>query len=138
MLKKAHISTILVTNHDNGEDVIRTESDGICQIEDNGILLRYPEAENNGIAILLITEALADLKRRGTTRSRLTFIEKRLLPCPYSTPHGDLDISIFTHQHHLQLNTTGGRFQARYTLLAAGHQVADNVLTVEFAFIGQS
>lgn len=134
MLKKAHISTMLVTNTENGEDIIRTEANGLCQIEDNGIMLRYPEEENDGIAILLITEELADLKRRGNTRSRLTFIEKRLQPCPYATSHGDLDISIYTHEHNLTINATGGRFQARYTLLAAGRHVADNVLTVEFAF----
>lgn len=135
MLKKAHISTLLVSNTENGEDTIRTQADGLCQVDEEAVLLRYPETDNDGIAILLITEALADLKRRGHTRSRLTFIEGRLQPCPYSTPQGDLDISIYTHSHTLSLNSSGGRFQARYSLLAAGRHVADNVLTVEFAFI---
>lgn len=134
MLKKAHISTLLVTQTENGEDTIRTQADGLCQVEEDAVHLRYPESDNDGIALLLITPSLADLRRRGHTRSRLTFIEGRLQPCPYSTPQGDLDISIFTHAHSLTLNASGGRFQARYSLLAAGRHVADNVLTVEFTF----
>lgn len=135
MLKKAHIRTLLVQHTDNGDDTIRTSAAGLCQVDDNALLLRYPEEDNHGIATLLITDALADLKRRGDIRSRLTFIEGRLQPCPYSTPHGDIDLSLYTHAHSLTLNATGGRFQARYALLAAGRHVSDNVLTVEFEFV---
>lgn len=135
MLKKVHISTLLVSQTDNGEDTLRTEADGICQVEEDGVLLRYPEAENDGIVILLITQSLTDLKRRGLTKSRLTFIEGRLQPCTYVTPHGEIDLSIFTHSQQLSVNATGGQFQARYALLAAGRHVADNVLTVEFTFL---
>lgn len=134
MLKKANIRTILVSNTENGEDVIRTDSTGGCLIEETGVLLRYPEKDNNGTASLLLTEELVDLKRRGSIVSRMTFIEGKLMPCPYTTPNGPLDISIYTHSQKFTLNALGGRFQAKFSLLAAGKQVADNVLTVEWSF----
>lgn len=134
MLKKAHITTHLVTTTENGEDIIRTENDGACLIEETAVMLRYAEADNDGTAHLLLSNDLADLKRHGSTRSRMTFIEGRLLPCPYETQHGPLDLSLFTHSHSFSLDAQGGTFTARYTLLAAGKQVADNVLTVEWVF----
>lgn len=134
MLKKIHIETLLVSNTENGEDIIRTESKGGCLIEENGIMLRYSESQNNGTAVLLLTEGLADLKRHGDTEVRMTFVEGKLIPCTYKTPNGMLDFSLFTHEQTFDINKQGGRFKARYTMLAAGKQVADNVLTVNWTF----
>lgn len=134
MLKKIHIETLLVSNTENGEDIIRTESKGGCLIEENGIMLRYSESQNNGTAVLLLTEGLADLKRHGDTEARMTFVEGKLIPCTYKTPNGMLDFSLFTHEQNFDINEQGGRFEARYTMLAAGKQVADNVLTVNWTF----
>lgn len=134
MLKKIHIETLLVSNTENGEDIIRTESKGGCLIEENGIMLRYSESQNNGTAVLLLTEGLADLKRHGDTEARMTFVEGKLIPCTYRTPNGMLDFSLFTHEQTFDINGQGGRFEARYTMLAAGKQVADNVLTVNWTF----
>ena len=71
MLKRCTIQTLLVSNTENGEDLIRTEAKGGCLIEETGIMLRYAEAENHGTASLLLTEGLADLKRNGDTRSQI-------------------------------------------------------------------
>lgn len=135
MLKKSHIQTLLISNTENGEDVIRTETDGGCLIEETGLLLRYAENDNNGNASLLLTDGLADLKRHGQTESRMTFVEGQLLPCLYKTANGTIDLSMYTHQASFTVDANGGRFEARYTLLAAGKQVADNVLTIEWTFI---
>lgn len=134
MLKKAHIETLLVSHTENGEYRITTQSQGACIVEETGIMLRYAEPENQGSAMLMLTDGLADLKRNGQVRSRMTFIEGRLLPCPYTAQEGTFDFSLFTHSQSFIINATGGRFQARYTLLAAGRQVADNVLTIEWHF----
>lgn len=134
MLKKSHIQTLLTSNTENGEDIIKTDTNGACLIEETGIMLRYPEQENQGNATLLLTDGLADLKRHGHTQSRMTFIEGKLLPCHYNTPHGNIDLNIYTHQAFFTINADGGRFEARYTLLVAGKQVADNVLTIEWSF----
>ena len=80
MLKKSHIQTLLISNTENGEDIIKTDTNGACLIEETGIMLRYPEQENQGNATLLLTDGLADLKRHGHTQSRMTFIEGKLLP----------------------------------------------------------
>ena len=134
MLKKVKINTLLVSVTDNGEDRITSQSDGVCKVEETGLVLHYAEKDNHGTAQLLISSDIADLNRKGLTRSRMTFIEGRMLPCPYTTPQGDLDLSLFTHSFSSSVNALGGRFQARYTMMAAGRQVADNVLTVEFTF----
>lgn len=134
MLKKCAIQTLLTSNTENGEDIIRTEAKGGCLIEETGLMLRYAEAANQGTASLLLTDGLADLKRNGDTRSRMTFVNGKLLPCTYVTPKGNLDFSIYTHEQSFEVSAEGGCFKARYTLLAAGKQVADNVLTVEWVF----
>ncbi len=134
MLKKIHLETLLVSNTENGEDVIRTESIGGCLIEENGIMLRYAEKQNNGTATLLLTEDLADLKRHGDTEARMTFVSGKLIPCTYKTANGMLDFSLYTHQQSFELDAMGGCFKAKYSMLAAGKQVADNVLTVKWTF----
>lgn len=134
MLKRCNIETLLISHTENGEDIIRTAARGGCLIEENGLMLRYPEKDNNGSASLLLTDGLADLKRNGDTKSRMTFVEGKLLPCAYTTPRGAIDFSLYTHQQSFTVNSEGGKFEARYTMLAAGKQVADNVLTVEWTF----
>lgn len=134
MLKKSHIQTQLVSTTENGEDIIRTQTDGACLIEETGLMLRYSEQKNKGYATLLLTEGLADLKRHGNTESRMTFVEGKLLPCPYTTSNGSLELSLYTHSASFTVDANGGRFEARYTILAAGKQVADNVLTIEWNF----
>ena len=56
MLKKSHIKTLLVSTTDNGEDIIRTEADGGCLIDESGLMLRYAERDNAGTASLLLTD----------------------------------------------------------------------------------
>ena len=134
MLKKIHIETLLVSNTENGEDIIRTESNGGCLIEETGIMLRYHEEQNNGIATLLLTDGLADLKRHGNTEARMTFVDGKLIPCTYKTDNGMLDFSLYTHRQSFELNALGGCFKAKYSMLAAGKQVADNELTIKWTF----
>lgn len=134
MLKKCAIQTLLVSNTENGEDIIRTEAKGGCLIEETGLMLRYAEAANQGTASLLLTDGLADLKRNGNIRSRMTFVNGKLLPCTYVTPKGDLDFSIYTYKQCFEVTATGGYFIACYTLLAAGKHVAENVLTVAWEY----
>ena len=97
-------------------------------------MVTYPEPENEGHTQLIIANELADLQRRGQTQSRMTFIEQRMLPCQYTTPHGPINMSIYTHQHAFALNAEGGRFVARYTVMVDGGHVADNELTIEWTF----
>ena len=52
----------------------------------------------------------------------MTFVEGKLLPCLYTTPNGSLDFSLYTHSASFKVDTQGGRFEARYTMLAAGKQ----------------
>lgn len=134
MLKKCAIQTLLTSNTENGEDIIRTEAKGGCLIEETGLMLRYAEAANQGTASLLLTDGLADLKRNGNIRSRMTFVNGKLLPCTYVTPKGDLDFSIYTYKQCFEVTATGGYFIACYTLLAAGKHVAENVLTVAWEY----
>lgn len=135
MLKKIRIETTLVTAGENGDDVIRTCAEGTCVVGESGLTLRYPEPENNGLVELLLADSLADLKRNGDTCSRMTFIDARMLPCIYQTPHGPLPMSIYTHEQSFAVNAAGGRFQTRYALMIDGRHTADNTLTVEWNFL---
>lgn len=134
MLKKSQIKTHLVTVTDNGTDHIDTSARGICQVEESGLMLRYPEDDNEGYAMLLIAGELVDLKRHGQTESRMTFIEGRLLPMNYVTPRGSFDFSVYTHSQTCEVNALGGTLRLQYSLLQSGRQVADNELTVSWTF----
>lgn len=112
MLKKSHIKTLLVSTTDNGEDIIRTEADGGCLIDESGLMLRYAERDNDGTASLLLTDGLADLKRNGRIKSRMTFVDGKLVPCAYTTPNGALDFSLYTHSTQLNVTPEGGREHA--------------------------
>ena len=80
MLKRIKVETRLAAQTENGEDVIVTESAGTAVIDRDGLLLRYAEADNEGEAQLLLSDSIADLHRKGQVRSRMTFVEGRLLP----------------------------------------------------------
>ena len=133
MLKRIKVETRLAAQTENGEDVIVTESAGTAVIDRDGLLLRYAEAENEGEAQLLLSDSIADLHRK--VRSRMTFVEGRLLPMPYATPEGTYDFSLFTHSLRLSVSPAGGEFAAKYSLLAGGRQVSDNQLAVRWTFV---
>ena len=135
MLKRIKVETRLAAQTENGEDVIVTESAGTAVIDRDGLLLRYAEAENEGKAQLLLSDSIADLHRTGQVRSRMTFVEGRLLPMPYATPSGTYDFSLFTHSLRLSVSPVGGEFAAKYSLLAGGQQVSDNQLAVRWTFV---
>lgn len=135
MLKKAQITTRLLSVTDSGDETILTESCGGCLIEESGVMLRYQEERNHGTATLIIGDALAQLRRKGDVDSRLTFVEGQLIPADYVTGGNRLDFSLFTHSRTFELDARGGRLQLRYTLLLAGTQVADNTLTIQWNFV---
>lgn len=132
MLKRAHIKTRLVSTTEDGEDTIRTECHGTCQSEDGSVLLRYKEERSETQTALLLTAALADLKRRGAVEMRMTFIDGRMLPCAYRTAEGTADLSLYTHTQAYAFDGQRGRFVARYALLVSGRHATDNQLTVEW------
>lgn len=134
MLKRATITTTLTTITENGDDIIRTASTGGVRIEDDALMLQFSEPENEGRATLLITSAIADLKRSGTVTSRMTFIEGRIVDCLYRMKEGSLPLSIFTHRTVHTVQAGGGRFEATYSVLSEGRHLADNTLLVEFRF----
>lgn len=135
MLRKITLHTTLATITDGGEERIDTDATGTCQVEAEAVMLRYAEPENGGYALLLIADGLADLKRRGHIRARLPFISGQLVDGSYRTPHGDIHLSVYTHEQDLELDLEGGRYTVRYTLLSGGRQVADNVLGVTWRFV---
>lgn len=135
MLKRIKVETRLAAQTENGEDVIVTESAGTAVIDRDGLLLRYAEAENEGEAQLLLSDSIADLHRTGQVRSRMTFVEGRLLPMLYATPEGTYDFSLFTHSLKVAVSPEGGEFAAKYSLLVGGRQVSDNQLAVRWTFV---
>lgn len=134
MKKEVRITTTLTSVTPDGEDRITTQADGICTVGSTGMLLRYPEAENGGEATWILTDDVVDLRRKGRTEARFTFIRGRLTDVPYETPHGKFDLQIFTHSVELHADHTGVRFEARYTVLSQGHAVTDNTLLLEARF----
>lgn len=135
MLKRANIRTHLVTAAGTGEETLSTQATGSCQCDSSGVTLRYAEAENHGSAMLLASGGMAQLRRKGDVRSRLTFVENRLVPADYLAMGQNMDFSVFTHSLSLLSHSRGGRLEVRFTLLLAGAQVADNTLEICWDFV---
>lgn len=130
MLKKVKLTTRLVSITESGEDCITREAEAAMLVEENGMMFRYKEEENEGTTTLIVAANLIDLRRRGRLQTRMTFIEGRLIPANYITPHGAIDLSVFTHQQHQEVNEQDGSIRIKYSVLSDGKQVADNDLTV--------
>lgn len=135
MLKKAQIYTHLSTTSEAGEEVITSQAQGMCLIEKTGILLRYPEEKNHGSATLIVSDSLAQIQRVGDISSRLTFIEQQLIHADYSSLQRKMDFALFTHHLSFALDSKGGYFKVRYSLLLANTHVADNTLEIAWNFI---
>ena len=135
MSQHIEVTTRLVVQGGDGETETFTATlSGTCHVARSGLLLHYAEPDNGGHTSLIVADGLVQLQREGHIKSQMTFVEGRMLPMPYTSPHGALDFSLYTHSTLLNVTPDGGRFEARYTMLAAGKQVADNVLTVEWQF----
>lgn len=132
MLKKVKLTTELQTLTENGEDTIRSEAEAELRIEEQGLMLRYAEPENNGTAALIISNSLVHLQRQGRIRSRLTFIEQKLIPAEYHTPHGELHFDLFTHSRRETVTAEKGEIILKYSVLQDDRHAADNLLTVSW------
>lgn len=135
--RKVYITSRLETMTDNGEETFVLETEGECTVGESGFMLQYPEPDNEGLTRVVVTDGLTDLKRTGQVNSRMTFIEGKLLPAPYRTPHGELDLSLYTHGLQHRVDAGGCRLKVRYTILSAGRQVADNTLDLEARFVSE-
>lgn len=133
--RKVYIISRLETLTDNGEETFVLEAEGECAVGESGLMLQYPESDNEGVTRVVVTEELTDLQRTGQVNSRMTFVEGKLLPAPYHTPHGELDLSLYTHELRHRVDTAGCHLKVRYTILSAGRQVADNTLVLEARFV---
>ena len=135
MLRKAQFDIRLETSGENGEDLVRQSSEGAVLVQDGDVMLRYAEPDNEGTATLLLTQHLADLKRKGRIQARLTFITGQLQDTFYTTPLGSLNLSIFTHAQQFAFNDEGGEFVAHYSILIDGAHTTDNRLSVKWRYL---
>lgn len=130
MQKKVNIRTKLTTATEAGADTMETATAGLCQIEKSGVMLHFAEPDNHGEATLVASDGLAQLTRQGDISSRLTFVERRLIPADYSTLVGKIDMSVFTHALTISPSAQALRISLRFSLLQAGAHVADNELEI--------
>lgn len=134
MLKETQVRTRLVSTTEAGKEVITTTAQGACLIEESGIMLRYAEDNNHGIATLVVGDSIAQLQRQGDATASLTFIEQQLIPAEYAIAQGKIDLSIYTHARNFVLHADGGRLEIRYSLLLSGTHISDNALEIEWDF----
>lgn len=134
MLKETQVRTQLESITEAGKEVITTQAQGACLIEESGILLRYTEDKNHGTATLIVSESLVQLQRQGDVVASLTFIEQQLIPAKYAIAQKHLDFSIYTHSRDFLLNAQGGRLRVCYSILLSGTHLSDNTLEIVWNF----
>ena len=70
MQKKAQFKILLHTTTENGSELIEQTASGLCVVEEKGVMVTYPEPENEGHTQLIIANELDRLAASGTKRSR--------------------------------------------------------------------
>ena len=133
MSQHIEVTTRLVVQGGDGEPETFTATlSGTCHVARSGLLLHYAEPDNGGHTSLILADGLVQLQREGHIKSQMTFVEGRMLPMPYTSPHGALDFSLFTHSARHTVHANGGTLHLQYSLLNAGQHLSDNTLHVEW------
>lgn len=102
------------------QDDIELITEGEYSYRNGRGMLRYEESEITGMAgtttQFSFTPDEVVISRKGTTNSRMAFVEGRPNVFLYNTPYGSMTIGVDTHKISNRLDEHGGELEIDYTL----------------------
>ncbi len=99
--------------------------------------ITYKETEISGmegtITTIKINSDCLSIIRFGSITSKLEFVREEVTSSIYSTPYGQLDISIDTKLLEININECGkSTIELKYTLDSGAEQILDNEMFISF------
>lgn len=135
MIKDVLITIVGEQLIDDQSDKIELITDGKFGIKDGSYFISYydnklADSPSSSKTIMYIKENSVVIQRTGDFSSRLVVEKGTKNACLYSTPHGDLTLSIFGKKIESNLNEKGGSLDLNYTIDANSKLLSQNVVKI--------
>ena len=138
----------IVGSHDHGDgipEIVKTESEGQCVLEDDLYIITYDEPLKNdddprkairhrleiGIGTLSMTQT-------GILESDMRFGLGKTWHSNYKTPYGVMDMSVITRNLMVETGAKKITAHVQYELQLDGNKVSDSNVRVSFVFSEKS
>lgn len=123
-----------------GEQVIDAEHD-VTEVEVAGTVeeidgcweIKFTEYLEDGDTVhteIIVKEGFVAMKKQGALATAMTFEEEMTHIADYSTPFGNMQVSVHTQEVNIDLKETFGRIQLEYTLDFNMGFVSENKLEI--------
>ncbi|GAA0177763.1 DUF1934 domain-containing protein [Clostridium sediminicola] len=133
-MKKEAVIKVLSLQVGNEEDAIEVVTQGNFYKKENSYYAVYEETELSGMEGTTTTLKIKDdefsLIRRGTTNTKMEFINKDDSISMYNTPYGTLELVISTKELDIDIDDKGGDVFIDYYLTVDGQKAANTKLKV--------
>lgn len=124
------------------EDAIEVVSVGQMERDENNIVLEYDdvvdeaqnglvEVENN---IVRIGNDMVEVIKNGETRSHMVFVPEKTTYSFYTTPMGELEVSVCTEAIDREETDTGIKLRIAYELEMNHTFISKNVVIIEVEY----
>lgn len=128
---------------DGEEDVMEVETTGHYEEKDGIKYIHYKEyvEDDNGegerdTLVKIEGDNLITIIRKGEHQSQLMLELDRQHQCYYQTPFGDIIIRVYTSVMKIDVDDSGGKVQAVYSLNFNGDFGSENEFLIEFKKLG--
>ena len=133
MSKKAVIT--VKSNISVEEESIEVITPGVFTVLKNGFKAEYEETKLSGMegtkTTMMINKNSFELIRCGSTETQMIFDRNNQSMSLYSTPYGNMTVTIDTKQLKIDVDENGGSIHIVYTLLIEGQQKIETDLNVD-------
>lgn len=135
MIKDVLITVVGEQSFEEQSDKIELITDGKFGIKDGSYFISYydnklTDSPSTSKTIMYIKENSVVIQRNGDFSSRLVVEKGVKNACLYSTPHGDLTLSIFGKKVESNLNENGGSLDLDYTIDANSRLLSQNKVKI--------
>ncbi|SHH51218.1 DUF1934 domain-containing protein [Clostridium grantii] len=133
-MKKDAVIKVFSCQTDNEDEAIEIVTKGEFYKKDDSFFAVYEETKISGMegttTILKVKGDEFSLIRKGTTNTKMKFIDKDESISLYNTPYGTLELIICTNKLDIQVNEDGGEVSIDYDLIVDGQKTSKTKLKV--------
>lgn len=135
MIKDVLITIVGEQGFEDQNDKIELITDGKFGFKDGSYYISYDdnrmtETPSASKTIMFVKENSVVIQRTGEFQSRMVVEKGVRNACLYSTPHGNLTLSIFGKKVESYLNENGGSLDLSYTIDANSRLLSNNKVKI--------
>lgn len=121
--------------YDTHEDASEEIVEGIVAIKGESTYITFKQEDPNFNAtvttLIKIKKGIMTVKRQGSIQSGLTFNILQPQETLYSTPMGDMQIQIETHELENRTTEESVYLRARYSIFMQGQKTSENIYFIQ-------